>query len=67
MSLMNSKTSSYMTTVFLFDNNRLVRVLLDEVLTSTIARCVDPVMMEQSVSNLIVSIVYLSFYCRLLS
>ena len=64
---MNSKTSLYVTSVFLFDNNRLVRVLLDEVLTSTIARCVDPVMMEQSVSNLIVSIVYLSFYCRLLN
>ena len=51
MSLMNSKTSLYVTSVFLFDNNRLVRVLLDEVLTSTIARCVDPVMMEQSVSK----------------
>ena len=29
---------------------RLVRVLLDEVLSSTIERCIDPVLMEQSVS-----------------
>ena len=30
---------------------RLVRVLLEQVVSSTIERCVDPVLMEQSVSN----------------
>ena len=29
---------------------RLVRVLLDEVISSTIGRCRDPILMEQSVS-----------------
>ena len=44
---------------------RLVRVLLDEVLTSTIGRCVDPVLMEQSVSTQILTLKVLYFVCIL--
>ena len=39
--------------MFLPFPTRLVRVLLDEVMSSTIDRCVDPVLMEHSVSHMI--------------
>ena len=42
-------------TLFFVSFRRLVRVLLDEVMTSTVDRCVDPVLMEHSVSHMIVT------------